>query len=70
MRKILVLAAAGAALAIGVPKAFAVGDTPSSNNAPVQNAQPDQQRPDRDDCPEKHGRGGGEQSSSSSTAEI
>ena len=58
MRKILVIAAAGVALAIGVPKAFAGGDSPSSNapsNAPIQNAQPE--RPNHDDCPEKDGGG-------------
>ena len=67
MRKILVLAAAGAALAVGVPAAVALGDSPTSNtvNTPVQNTQPEQAQPDRerpngDDCPEKDGRGRGD----------
>ena len=63
MRKILVLAAAGAALAFGVPAAVALGDSPSSNapsTAPIQSTQPEQQRPDHDDCPEKDGRGRGD----------
>ena len=63
MRKILVPAAAGAALAFGVPAAVALGDSPSSkapSPAPIQSAQPAQPRPDRDDCPEKDGRGRGD----------
>jgi hypothetical protein len=58
MRKTLVIAAAGAALAIGVPAAFAVGGSPSTTTTPVQSTQtpqPDQQRPNGDDCPEKGG---------------
>jgi hypothetical protein len=68
MRKILVLAAAGTALAIGVPAAVALGDSPSpASTAPIQNAQPERERPNRDDCPEKDGR---EQRGSSASAET
>jgi hypothetical protein len=63
MKKFLAIAAAGGALAIGVPAALAATDAPeNTTNTPVQNATPtpqqDQQRPDREDCPEKDGRGG------------
>ena len=62
MKKYLALAAAGGALAIGVPAALAATDAPENSNTPVQNATPtpqqDQQRPDREDCPFKDGRGG------------
>jgi hypothetical protein len=63
MKKFLAIAAAGGALAIGVPAALAATDAPeNTTNTPVQNATPtpqqDQQRPDRADCPEKDGRGG------------
>jgi hypothetical protein len=75
MKKYLALAAAGGALAIGVPAAFAATDAPSTPNTPVQSATPtpDQSRPDdngpggRGDCPEKDGNGGGG-SSAPSTA--
>jgi hypothetical protein len=58
MKKLLAIAAAGGALAIGVPAALAATDAPRT--APVQNATPtpDQARPDRgEDCPFKDGRG-------------
>jgi hypothetical protein len=60
MKKYLAIAAAGGALAIGVPAALAATDAPETT--PVQSATPtpDQQRPDRDDCPEKGGSGGGQ----------
>ena len=61
MKKYLALAAAGGALAIGVPAAFAATDAPSTPNTPVQTATPtpDQSRPGgRDNCPEKDGNGG------------
>jgi hypothetical protein len=63
MKKFLAIAAAGGALAIGVPAALAATDAPeNTSNTPVQNATPtpqqDQPRPDREDCPEKDGRGG------------
>jgi hypothetical protein len=76
MKKYLALAAAGGALAIGVPAAFAATDAPSTPNTPVQSATPtpDQSRPDNDggrggrgDCPEHDGNGGGA-SSAPSTA--
>ena len=72
MKKYLAIAAAGGALAIGVPAAFAATDGPNTPNTPVQSTTPtptpDQQRPDREDCPEKDGRGNSDNSSSS--AEI
>jgi hypothetical protein len=74
MKKYLALAAAGGALAIGVPAALAATDAPSTSNQPVQSATPtptpDQQpqRPDRGDCPEHDGRGGNQ--SSDASAEI
>ena len=72
MKKYLAIAAAGGALAIGVPAAFAATDAPETTtpNTPVQTATPtpEQQRPDREDCPEKDGRGSSDNSSSS--AEI
>jgi hypothetical protein len=57
MKKYLALAAAGGALAIGVPAAFAATDAPSTT--PVQSATPtpDQQQPRGDDCPFEHGGG-------------
>lgn len=70
MKKYLAIAAAGGALAIGVPAAFAATDAPDTPNTPVQSATPtpDQQRPDREDCPEKDGRGGGSSSENSGTS--
>jgi hypothetical protein len=53
MKKFLIIAAAGAALAAGVPAALAATDsreTPAATFQPVQ-----QQQPDRGDCPEKDG---------------
>ena len=75
MKKYLAIAAAGGALAIGVPAAFAATDAPeSTTNTPVQSTTPtpapDQQRPDREDCPEKDGRGGGSGDNSSTSNEI
>ena len=70
MKKFLAIAAAGGALAIGVPAALAATDAPeSTGNTPVQNATPtpqqeQPQRPDREDCPEKDGRGGNSDNSS------
>jgi hypothetical protein len=71
MKKFLAIAAAGGALAIGVPAALAATDAPDRpSTTPVQNATPtpdsqqEQQRPDRGDCPEKDGRGGGNDNSS------
>jgi uncharacterized low-complexity protein len=69
MKKYLALAAAGGALAIGVPAAFAATDAPSTQNTPVQTATPtpDQSRPDDGDCPEKNGSGNQGSSSNSDT---
>jgi hypothetical protein len=68
MKKFLIIAAAGAALAAGVPAALAAtggaDPAPATTFQPVQQeqetpqAQPEQQRPDRGDCPEKDGGGG------------
>ena len=70
MKKYLALAAAGGALAIGVPAAFAATDAPDQPNVPVQSTTPtpapEQQRPDRGDgngrgdCPEHDGNGSGQ----------
>ncbi|MBE2319851.1 hypothetical protein DVA67_028055 [Solirubrobacter sp. CPCC 204708] len=52
MKKFLVIAAAGGALAIGVPAAFAVTDTPETQTIQQQTPTPAPQ--DRgDDCPDK-----------------
>jgi len=67
MKKFLVIAAAGGALAVGVPAALAATDTPTTDapvqNVPVQTQEstpaPQQERPNRDDCPEKDGNGNG-----------
>ena len=74
MKKFLALAAAGGALAIGVPAALAATDAPSTPSTPVQattpTPAPDQTRPDgghrggRGDCPEHDSNGGGQGSSS------
>ena len=78
MKKYLALVAAGGALAIGVPAAFAATDAPSTPNTPVQSATPtpDQSRPDSDgdgrggrDCPEHDGNGGGSAPSSQAPSE-
>ncbi len=53
MKKFLVIAAAAGALAFGVPAAIAATDsaeTPATTTQPVQQ---EQERPQRDDCPEK-----------------
>ena len=49
MKKYLALVAAGGALAIGVPAAFAATHAPSTPNTPVQSATPtpDQSPPGR-----------------------
>lgn len=64
MKKFLVIAAAGGALAIGVPAAFAVTDSPTTQtiqqqSTPTPAAPQDQERErgGRDDCPEKDGNG-------------
>ena len=56
--KLLAIAAAGGALAIGVPAALAATDSPATGTRSVQQEAQPQERPDRDDCPEK-GRGQG-----------
>ena len=57
MKKFLAIAAAGGALAIGVPAAFAAADAPDTiQNTPVQEATPAPEQPQpREDCPEKDG---------------
>ena len=62
LKRTLALALAGGSLAIGVPAALAAtggdstGTTGSSAPSFIQDeAQPQQQRPDREDCPEKGG---------------
>jgi hypothetical protein len=60
MKKFLAIAAAGGALAIGVPAALAATDAPDTQNTPVPSATPtpDQQQPRPDhDCPEHDGGG-------------
>jgi hypothetical protein len=79
MKKFLIIAAAGAALAAGVPAAIAATDgsepTPATTFQPVQQEeqtpQPERRRPDRGDCPEKDGApDGGGGASSTATPEI
>ena len=67
MKKFLVIAAAGGALAIGVPAAFAVTATPQTPTQTIQqeSTPAPQERPDREDCPEKDGQGGGDGASGS-----
>lgn len=65
MKKFLVIAAAGGALAIGVPAALAATDTPQTPTQTIQQEAtpaPQQERPNGDDCPEKDN--GGQQSGS------
>jgi hypothetical protein len=71
MKKYRAIAAAGGALAIGVPAAFAATDATTVQDQPVQNATPtptpDTQAPrddrrgpgGREDCPEHDGQGSG-----------
>jgi hypothetical protein len=72
MKKYLALAAAGGALAIGVPAAFAATAAPTQNT-PVQSATPapDQSRPDdggRDhNCPDEDGGNQGSAGNSDTT---
>jgi hypothetical protein len=73
LKRSLALALAGGSLAIGVPAALAGGGseaggaaTPAPASSYIQE-EGEQQRPDREDCPERDGsRGGG--SSDSETA--
>ena len=51
MKKFLVIAAAAGALAFGVPAAIAATETPATTAQPTQSQQ---ERPQRDDCPEKN----------------
>ncbi|HEY6889880.1 MAG TPA: hypothetical protein VI300_18915 [Solirubrobacter sp.] len=65
MKKYLAIAAAGGALALGVPAAFAATQSPSAGTTPVQSATPTptQTAPDRDHdghlCPDEGRNGGG-----------
>jgi hypothetical protein len=54
MKKFLVIAAAGGALAIGVPAAFAATGTPQTQTIQQESTPaPQQEQPRGDDCPEK-----------------
>jgi hypothetical protein len=70
LRRSLALALAGGSLAIGVPAALAAsggGDAapaPAPASSLIQD-EGEQARPDREDCPEKDGRNGGEGDDSS-----
>jgi hypothetical protein len=68
MKKFLVIAAAGGALAIGVPAAFAVTDAPQTQTIQQESTPAPQERPDREDCPEKDGQSGGGNGASGSSA--
>ena len=69
MKKFLVIAAAGGALAIGVPAAFAVTGTPQTPTQTIQLQTPSPAPQDRgDDCPEKNG--GGDNSNAPTSNEI
>ena len=63
LRRTIALALAGGSLAIGVPAALAAsGGGDAAPSAPASSFIQDegqQARPDREDCPEKDGRGGG-----------
>ena len=71
LKRTLALALAGGSLAIGVPAALATagGDDASGTTTPSgpafiqDDGQGRQQRPDREDCPEKDGSGQGESGS-------
>ena len=60
-----VMAIPGAGL---ITNAMAADGGSSSSTTTVQQEQPDRQRPDREDCPEKDGRGGGSGSGSGSSS--
>ena len=73
MKKFLVIAAAGGALAIGVPAAFAVTDTPQTPTQTIQQEStptpaPEQPRERGDDCPEKND--GGASADTTTGAEL
>ena len=53
MKKFLVIAAAGGALAIGVPAAFAVTGTPQTQTIQQESTPAPQLERGGDDCPEK-----------------
>jgi hypothetical protein len=58
MKKLLVIAAAGGALALGVPAAFAVTDTPDTQTIQLQSTPTPAPQERGDDCPEKRGDAG------------
>ena len=73
MKKFLVIAAAAGTLAFGVPAALAAtdsADTPADLSAARAERGARSSSADRDDCPEKDGRGGGEGSNAPSASEI
>ena len=58
MKKLLVIAAAGGALAIGVPAAFAVTDSPQTQTIQQESTPAPAPQERGDDCPEKDGQAG------------
>ncbi len=73
LKRTLALALAGGSLAIGVPAALAAsGGGDAAPSAPASSFIQDegqQDRPDREDCPEKDGRSGGGGDQGASTPE-
>jgi hypothetical protein len=62
LKRTLALALAGGSLAIAVPAALGASGDGDAGQAPASTLiqdQQDQGRPDREDCPEKHGAQGG-----------
>lgn len=70
MKKFLVIAAAGGALAIGVPAALAATDSPTTQTIQQESTPAPQERNNGNgwDCPEKDN--GGQQSDESASAEL
>ena len=69
LKRTLALALAGGSLAIAVPAALGASGDGDAGQAPASTLiqdQQDQGRPDREDCPEKHGAQGGDDSQGNS----